>query len=142
MRPPFPASTRGAIHRALPCFGERTLPEGNDGGRLSVGMVGSGRGRRDQGLCELGRDYNDPPRASVFVSYAALQAGSGSPGTPVGSSPPAAHRRRLPWAPAPEFLVFVHPSRPQPGPSVSKRYCPGRGSETGTDVPPSALRGT
>jgi hypothetical protein len=59
------------------------------------------------------------------VSDAALQTGSGSPGTPIGSSPPVAHRRRLPWAPAPAFLIFVHPSQPQlrpPEQIVLKRF--------------------
>jgi hypothetical protein len=31
MRPPSPASTRGASRRALPCFEERVLPGGDDG---------------------------------------------------------------------------------------------------------------
>src|SRR5258708_31336021 len=53
MQPPSPASTRGAIHRALPCFGGRALPEGDDDGRSSVAMVGLGSECPDQDWCEL-----------------------------------------------------------------------------------------
>jgi hypothetical protein len=48
MRPPSPANTHGAIRRGLPCFGERVLPEGEDGDRSAMEMVGSGRERLDQ----------------------------------------------------------------------------------------------
>jgi len=95
----FSSQTRGAIRRALPCFGERALPEGDDDGRSSAEMVGSGRECLDQYSCELSRDCNRRPSASGAVSDAAPQMGSGNPGTPVGSSLPAAHRRHSHWAP-------------------------------------------
>jgi len=142
MRRSSPASTRGAIRRALPCFGERALPEGDDDGRSSAEMVGSGRERLDQYCCELSRDCNRRPSASGAVSDAAPQMGSGNPGTPVGSSPLIAHRGHSLWAPAPASLVIVRPSQSQPGPSPWRRCCPDHGAETGTDVPPSAPRGT
>jgi hypothetical protein len=53
MQPSSPASTRGAIHRAPPCFGERALPEGDDDGRSSVAMVGLGSECPDQDWREL-----------------------------------------------------------------------------------------
>jgi hypothetical protein len=39
MQPPSPASTRGAIHRAQPCYEEHAPPEGDDDGRSSVARV-------------------------------------------------------------------------------------------------------
>src|SRR5258708_637124 len=62
-----PASTRGAIHRALPCFGGRALPEGDDDGRSSVAMVGLGSECPDQDWCELWRDCSGRPSASGAV---------------------------------------------------------------------------
>src|SRR5947207_3373815 len=100
MQPPSPSSTRGAIHRAPPCFAERAR-------RKAMTMGGADWERLGRDCCELWRDCNGRPSASEGVSDAATQTGSGSPGIPVGSSRPAAHKRRLPLALAPASLMCV-----------------------------------
>ena len=47
------ASIRAAVRPVLPCFGERILPEGDDGGRSSAEMVGLGRELRGLDRSEL-----------------------------------------------------------------------------------------
>jgi site-specific recombinase XerD len=52
-QPSSPASIRGAIHRVLPCFGERALPERDGDGRSSVATDGLGWECPDQDWREL-----------------------------------------------------------------------------------------
>jgi hypothetical protein len=64
---PSPASTRGAIHRALPCFGKRALPEGDDDRRSSVAMVGwVGNARTETGVNSSMIVMGDPVRQELF----------------------------------------------------------------------------
>jgi hypothetical protein len=78
------------------------------------------------------------PVSSELVSDVAPQTGSGSPSTPVGSSPPAAHRWRLPWVPARAFLIFVHPR-----PSILKVFTHIAAEQFGRDraSPPRRRKG-